>query len=120
MFCLHTENPLNKKQVEIEKPELLPEKDMQAGEKGDSPQIKRPVELPKKKSGEEVQLDRPNAGNVGHTLDAHFTHQGISKSQTFFAKSLWCEIDLKLCELVTTINLHYFLAFLSHCQTFFI
>lgn len=55
--------------MEIEKPELLPEKDMQAGEKGDSPQIKRPVELPKKKSGEEVQLDRPNAGNGGHTLD---------------------------------------------------
>lgn len=54
--------------MEPEKPDLPPVKDMQAGEKGDPPQIKGPVELPDKKSGEEVQLDRPDAGDGGHTV----------------------------------------------------
>lgn len=52
--------------MEPEKPDFPPVKDMQAGAKGDPPQIKGPVELPDKKSGEEVQLDRPDAGNGGH------------------------------------------------------
>lgn len=73
MFCPRADNPLNKKPVEPEKPDLPPVKDMQAGQKGDPPQIKGPVELPEKKSGEEVQLDRPDAGNGGHTFHTwHF------------------------------------------------
>lgn len=58
MFCLHVDNPVNKKPVEIEKPG-----------KGDPPQIIGPVEQPEKKNKDEVQLDRPDAGNAGHTLD---------------------------------------------------
>lgn len=67
MFCPRADNRLNKKPVEPEKPDLPPVKDMQAGQKGDPPQIKGPVELPEKKGGEEVQLDRPDAGNGAHT-----------------------------------------------------
>lgn len=73
-MCFCPDNLLNKKPVEPEKPDLPPVKDMQAGEKGDPPQIKGPVELPDKKSGEEVQLDRPDAGNGGHTWHTVLPH----------------------------------------------
>lgn len=68
MFCLHVDNPVNKKPVEIEKPDVQHLNGIQPG-KGDPPQIIGPVELPERKNRDEAQLDRPDAGNAGHTLD---------------------------------------------------
>lgn len=68
MFCLHVDNPVNKKPVEIEKPDLQHLNGIQPV-KGDPPQIIGPVELPERINGDEAQLDRPDAGNAGHTLD---------------------------------------------------
>jgi len=62
--CLHADNPANKKPVEIEKPDLPAVALVDPVERGQAepPQIKGPVELPEGKKGEEVQLDRPDAG----------------------------------------------------------
>lgn len=62
--CLHTDNPPNKKPVEIEKPDLPAVQEVQPVERdpAEPPQIKGPVELPERKKEEEVQLDRPDAG----------------------------------------------------------
>lgn len=63
-MCLHVDNPPNKKPVEIEKPDLPAAAVVQPVERGQAepPQIKGPVELPERKKEEEVQLDRPDAG----------------------------------------------------------
>lgn len=62
MFFLHVDNPANKKPVEKEKPDLPAVEVVQPVERAEPPQIKGPVELPERKKGEEVQLDRPDAG----------------------------------------------------------
>lgn len=64
-MCLHVDNALNKKPVEIEKPDLPAVKVVQPVDRDppEPPQIKGPVELPeRKKKEEEAQLDRPGAG----------------------------------------------------------
>lgn len=62
MFCLHVDNPADKKPGELEKPDLPAAEGLQPVERVEPPQIKGPVELPDRKKGEEVQLDRPDAG----------------------------------------------------------
>lgn len=68
MFCLHVDNPVNKKPVEIGKPDVQHLNGIQPG-KGDPPQIIGPVELPERKNRDEAQLDRPDAGSAGHAFD---------------------------------------------------
>ncbi|KAM6898882.1 solute carrier family 38 member 10 isoform 2-T2 [Lycodopsis pacificus] len=60
----HHDNALNKKPVEIEKPDLPAVKVVQPVDRDppEPPQIKGPVELPERKKEEEAQLDRPGAG----------------------------------------------------------
>lgn len=71
---LHTDNPANKKPVEIEKPDNhLPVEVVQPVERdpGEPPQIKGPVDLSKEKKDEEVQLDRPDAGKETEPKSEH-------------------------------------------------
>ena len=60
MFCLHVDNPADRKPVEIEKPDLPATQELQPEGRAEPPKIKGPAEVPDKK--EEVQLDRPHAG----------------------------------------------------------
>lgn len=61
MLCA-TDQPANKKPVEIENPDHPPGLQPVERQKEEPPQIKGPVELPERKKVEEVQLDRPDAG----------------------------------------------------------
>lgn len=61
MFCLQVDNLVNKKPVEVEKPDLPAAQELQPGGRAEPPQIKGPVEVPERKK-EEAQLDRPHAG----------------------------------------------------------
>lgn len=58
------DNLVKKNQEEIQKPDLPPAEVVQPVEKDrpEAPQIKGPVEVPERKKEEEVQLDRPEAG----------------------------------------------------------
>lgn len=63
-LCIHADNDQNKNPGELEKPDHPPLEGIQPVDRdpAEPPQIKGPVELPEEKKGEEVQLDRPDAG----------------------------------------------------------
>lgn len=65
---VRVDNPVNKKPVEIEEPDLPAVKEVQPVDRVEPPQIKGPEELPKKRKEEEVQLDRPDAGKQTEPL----------------------------------------------------
>lgn len=85
-MSLRVENPANKKPLEVKKPDPPAVEVVRPADRDppEPPQIKGPVELPKRKE-EEAQLDRPGAGKeAGPTLDSSLDFEPVRMRDVLF------------------------------------